>query len=58
MPVVKFFACLDLDQIGLFLDGHELAVNNIPEKKKAPFLFPVKRNGIFFLKTVIFFKYL
>jgi len=24
MPAVKFFACLDLDQIFLFLDGHYL----------------------------------
>ncbi len=24
MPAVKFFACLDLDQIDLFLDGHYL----------------------------------
>ena len=26
MPVVKFFACLDLDQNSSFLDGHKLIV--------------------------------
>jgi len=27
MPVVKFFACLDLEQKSSFLDGHYLAIS-------------------------------
>ena len=28
-PVVKFFACLDLEQIFLFLDGHDIIIGDI-----------------------------
>jgi hypothetical protein len=34
MPAVKFFARLDLEQICLFLDGHDLLIDQIKLSKK------------------------